>query len=124
MNKNKKSKQANDNAQDPRISFRFNNNLIELPLSKFNMILNRELMKLIDNIETGDNPNFEKLLHKQYSNIRSFWTKEYNHNSTQACIYESLIKQLENDLRINEQAQPKKNWTRLVNQNINTHLER
>lgn len=123
MNKNKngESKQSNDNAQEPRIFFRFNNNVRELPLSKFDMIVYKEVMKLIDNTEIQENLNSEKCVRS--SNV-NYWNKEYNHNSTQASIYESIIKQLEKDLKINKQAQPRKNWTCSVNQNVNIYLER
>lgn len=120
-NNNGGSKQVSDYVQEPRISFRFKDNVNELPASKFDVLVNREVMKFIDNNKIEENLNSEKFARS--SNVR-YWKRQYDHLLTQASMYENIIKQLEKDLKINKQAQPMKNWTCSVNQNVDIYLEK
>jgi len=126
MNENKmnnyKAEETKDQNQDPQISIKVDNEVIKLPRSKFDEILDREITKYILNTEAADENIIDP---KELVNVE-VWKKKFEQLSSEAKVFHSVVKRLENDLKINQFAQPMRCTYLSVGQNVNIYntLER
>jgi len=126
MNENKinndKAEETNDQNQDPQISIKVDNQVIQLTRSKFDEILDREITKYILNNEAADENIIDP---KELVNVE-VWKKKFEQLRKEANIFHRVVKQLENDLKRNKFAQPMRCTYLSVIQNVNIYnkLER
>ncbi|KAF0709963.1 activating transcription factor 7-interacting protein 2-like, partial [Aphis craccivora] len=119
---NNKAEETKDQNQDPQISIKVDNEVIKLPRSKFDELLDREITKYILNTEAADENIIDP---KELVNVE-VWKKKFEQLSSEAKVFHSVVKQLENDLKINQFAQPMRCTYLSVGQNVNIYntLER
>ncbi|KAF0748315.1 activating transcription factor 7-interacting protein 2-like [Aphis craccivora] len=119
MNENKmnnyKAEETKDQNHDPQISIKLDNEVIKLPRSKFDEILDREITKYIMNSEAADENIIDP---KELVNVE-VWEKKFEKLSSEAKDFHNVVKQLENDLKINKFAQPMRCTYSSVRQNVN-----
>lgn len=126
MNENKmnndKAEEINDQNQDPQISIKVDNEVIQLPRSKFDEILDREITKYILNNEAADENIIDP---KELVNVE-VWKKKFEKLSIEATVFHKVVKRLEKDLKRNKFAQPKRCTYLTFGQNVNVYnqLER
>jgi len=119
---NDKAEETNNQYQDPQISVKVDNEVIQLPLSKFNEILDREITKYILKNEAADEYIIDP---KELINVE-VWEKRYEQLNTEIKVYRSIVKQFEKDLNVDKFAQPKRCTYSSISQNVNIYnnLER
>lgn len=112
---NDKAKKTNDQNQEPQISIEIDNEVIQLPQSKFEEILEREITNYI----LKDNDPKENIIDsKELVNVE-VWKKNFEKFSSEANAYHNIAKQLEKDLRIDKFAQPNRCTLSSFGQNVN-----
>jgi len=92
MNKHK-SDQDNNKKEDPRISIELDGGTIQLPLSTFNDIIDRE----VTNFVLENQPNEKDIIEpNDLVNVQS-WKQKYEELYAQAQIFDSIVNRLKRD---------------------------
>lgn len=111
---NKESEQVNIE-QKPQISIELDGSVIQLPLSTFNDILEREITNYILKKEANEN-NIIDL--NDLVNVQS-WKTKYKELENQANILRSIIHRFKRNLETDKFAQPPRCMSTSVSQNVN-----
>lgn len=111
---NNVSDQANIE-QEPQISIELDGGVIQLPLSTFNNILEKEITNFIYIRETDEKDiiDLNELVNAQC------WRSKYNNLEVQAEMLQSILYRLKKDLKENKSAQPKRCMAASISQNVN-----
>ncbi|XP_026813834.1 LOW QUALITY PROTEIN: uncharacterized protein LOC113554268 [Rhopalosiphum maidis] len=117
MNENKMNndefQEINDQEQKPQIAIELDNEIIQLPLSTFNDILDREITDYILNDETDEDNIIDP---KELVNVE-VWKKKYKDLKIQANAFHTIVNNFERDLKKDMFAQPQRYMTS-VSQNV------
>uniref|UniRef100_A0A2S2PQP0 Activating transcription factor 7-interacting protein 1 n=1 Tax=Schizaphis graminum TaxID=13262 RepID=A0A2S2PQP0_SCHGA len=118
MNENKMNndefQEINNQEQESQIAIELDNEIIQLPLSTFNDILDREINDYILNNETDEDNIIDP---KELVNVE-VWKKRYNDLEIQAKAFHIIVKKFERDLKKDKFAQPQRCMAASVSQNV------
>ncbi|KAL4103696.1 hypothetical protein QTP88_019040 [Uroleucon formosanum] len=118
MNK-RKSDQDNNKKKEPQISVELDDGVIELPLSTFNDILDREVSNFLEN-QTNKKEDIIEL----NDSVNDDWKKKYQILESHYSNLNSFINKLESDLKTNKSAQSMRCLSASVGQFVEVSLNR
>jgi hypothetical protein len=118
MNENKMNndefQEVNNHEQESQIAIELDNEIIQLPLSTFNDILDREITDYILNDETDEDNIIDP---KELVNVE-VWKKRHKDLEIQAKTFHKIVKDFERDLKKDMFAQPQRYMAASVSQEV------